>query len=316
MPLPSCRYAPSAYPTGMIDRIRALLVVIEEGSVNRAAVRLRITQPALSRQMKSLENEVGGKLLERETSGVKPTDLGHALLKSMRPVIDAYEAALAGVRRQARGLKSELRVGYLISAARPVLTPALALLRTTHPDLKLTLHDMSPKEQIDALRAGELDVALIGQEGVMAAREFYSHKLCSLGVCAALSATDPLAARESISIRDLKARDFIGVDEDQMPGRNGWMTALCRSAGFKPRFTGITDGITRVLSQVVSESAVTLLPDYFRDFNHPGVVLVPVTDAKTRWDFIVLWQRGKVPATTRALVEALSAVGRDLLANR
>ena len=66
----------------MMDRIRALLTVIEEGSVNRAAVRLRITQPALSRQMQALENELGGKLLERETSGVKPTGLGHALGKS------------------------------------------------------------------------------------------------------------------------------------------------------------------------------------------------------------------------------------------
>ncbi|MEY4200329.1 MAG: hypothetical protein RLZZ265_2069, partial [Verrucomicrobiota bacterium] len=55
----------------MLDRIRALLTVIEEGSVNRAAVRLRITQPALSRQMQSLETEIGGKLLERQTSGVK-----------------------------------------------------------------------------------------------------------------------------------------------------------------------------------------------------------------------------------------------------
>jgi DNA-binding transcriptional LysR family regulator len=79
----------------MIDRMRALLVVVEEGSVNRAAVRLRITQPALSRQMKSLEDEIGGRLLERETSGVTPTSIGHTLISAMRPVIDAYEAALA-----------------------------------------------------------------------------------------------------------------------------------------------------------------------------------------------------------------------------
>ncbi len=113
----------------MIDRIRALLTVIEEGSVNRAAVRLRITQPALSRQMQALENEIGGKLLERETSGVKPTGLGHALVKSMRPLVESYDAALAELRRQARGERSELRVGYLISAAQSVLTPALARLR-------------------------------------------------------------------------------------------------------------------------------------------------------------------------------------------
>ena len=131
----------------MIDRIRALFIVVEEGSVNRAALRLRISQPALSRQMKTLEHELGGTLLERETSGVKPTALGHTLMKTMRPVLDAYESALTEVRRHARGLKSELRVGYLISAGQSVLTPALTGLRKSRPDLKLKLHDMSPKEQ-------------------------------------------------------------------------------------------------------------------------------------------------------------------------
>lgn len=290
---------------GVIDRIRALLTVIEEGSVNRAAVRLRITQPALSRQMQALENEIGGKLLERETSGVKPTGLGHSLVKSMRPLADAYTAALAELRRQARGERSELRVGYLISAAQTVLTPALARLRKSHPDVKLKLHDFSPREQIDGLRAGELDVALIGQEGASAAREFYSARLSSLGVCVAVADSDELAARKKIALKELKARSFIGIDEDQMPGRNQWMSALGKSAGFKPRFAVIVDGITNVLSLVASESAVTLLPAYFQEFKHPGVAFVPVSDGGAKWDFIVLWQRGKVPASTRALVHEL-----------
>jgi DNA-binding transcriptional LysR family regulator len=202
-------------------------------------------------------------------------------------------------------------VGYLISAAKSVLTPALSRFRKAHPALKLLLHDMSPKEQIDALRAGELDVALIGQEGAMAVNDFHSTKLCSLGVCAALSDSDPLAARKTIAIKDLKNHGFIGIDENQMPGRNRWMTALCRSAGFKPHFVTITDGITHVLSQVVSESGVTLLPSYFRTFTHPGVVFVPISDPGARWDFILLWQRGKASAPTRALVKALSEAAQD-----
>jgi DNA-binding transcriptional LysR family regulator len=300
----------------MIDRLRALCAVVEEGSVNRAAVRLRITQPALSRQMKSLEDEVGGKLLERGASGVTPTDLGHALMKGMRPGLAAYDAALAEVRRRAGGARSELRVGYLISAAQSVLTPALASLRKSHPDLKLKLHDMSPKEQMDALRAGDIDVAITGQEGALGARDFHSRKLCSLGVCAALAATDPFARRKSIALMELKKRDFIGIDDDQMPGRNRWMTALCRSAGFKPRFASVTDGITHVLSLVASESAVTLVPDYFRTASHPGVVFVPLADETARWDFIVLWQSGKIPAPTRALVDGLSAALQTLIGAR
>jgi DNA-binding transcriptional LysR family regulator len=232
-------------------------------------------------------------------------------LAHLRSPLDAYDIALAEVRRQARGMRSELRVGYLISAAQSVLTPALARLRQSHPDLKLKLHDMSPKEQMDALRAGELDVALTGQEGAVAARDFYSRKLGALGVVAALAGSDPLANRKSISLKELKARDFVGIDEDQMPGRNRWMTALCRTAGFKPRFAVVTDGITHVLSQVVSESAVTLLPEYFRTFAHPGAVFVPVSDAKARWELTVLWQRGQPSPATKALLEAMETVTRS-----
>lgn len=292
----------------MIDRIRAFLVVTEEGSVNRAALRLRITQPALSRQMKTLEAEVGGRLLEREASGISPTGLGHAAVKAFRPVIRAYDTALAELRRQSRGDRAELRVGYLISAAQSVLTPALAHLRKSHPGLKLKLHDMSPREQIDGLHTGELDVALIGQEGVVAAAEFYSATLKSFSVCVAVSDDDPLARRKGVALKELKGRDFIGLDDEQVPGRNRWMAALCKTAGFKTRFLSVVDGVTNVLSLIVSESAVTLLPDYFLKFQHPGVTFVPITDDRARWDFIVLWQRGRASSSTRALVDALKEV--------
>ncbi len=289
----------------MIDRIRALLTVIEEGSVNRAAVRLRITQPALSRQMKALEELIGGRLLERESSGVKPTGLGHAMVKSMQPLLETYDAAMANLRQQARGESSELRVGYLYSAAQRVLTPALARLRLSHPGIKLKLHDMSPREQIDGLRAGELEVALIGQEGAVALTEFHSMKLCSFRVCVATSDSDVLASRKQIALKELKGRDFVGIDEAQMPGRNRWMTSLCKIGGFKPRFGVIVDGITNVLSQVVSDSSVTLLPDYFIASSYPGVTFVPISDAAAHWDFFVLWQKGRVSVSARALVEAL-----------
>ena len=144
----------------------------------------------------------------------------------------------------------------------------------------------------------------------MAARDFHCLKLCSFGVCAALSAADPLASRKRIGIKDLTGRDFIGVDEDQVPGRNRWISSLCRAAGFKTRFLALTDGISHVLSMVASESSVTLLPDYFLTERHPGIAFVPVDDPKARWDFIVLWQRGKVPASTRALVDVLKEATR------
>ena len=132
------------------------------------------------------------------------------------PFEKVVRAALTDVRRRAHGPRAVLRVGYLISAAATVLSPALDDVRRRHPDLKFRLFDMSPREQIDALRAGDLDVALIGQEGKLAAPAFYSRKLGSLGVCAALSAEDPLATRPRIALNELRAHGFIRVAEAQV----------------------------------------------------------------------------------------------------
>src|SRR5688500_12743890 len=113
----------------MLIHLRSFLAVIDEGSLNRAAARLRMSQPALSRQMQALEAEVGGRLLERSATGVSLTDAGHALAAKARKLLDDYDAALAEARRLARGQKDELRIGYLASAAQSLLTPALATLR-------------------------------------------------------------------------------------------------------------------------------------------------------------------------------------------
>ena len=295
----------------MLDRVKTYIAVVEERSINKAAIRLRITQPALSRQMKALEQIVGGCLLEREANGVKPTGLGHQMIKTMKPLVESCDDAVANLRKTARGERSEVRVGYLSSAADRFLTPAIAQLRKHHPEAVLKLSDMSPTEQIDALRTGNLDLALTGQEGALGVTEFHTVRLCTLGVCVAVADNDRLARLPNVSLRDLKGRDFVGVDEEQVPGRNRWATGLCRSAGFKPRFIVIVDGITNVLSQVVSESAVTLLPDYFLKYRHPGAVFVPISDQKARWEFIVLRQKGRASKSVMALAESLKSAAQN-----
>lgn len=84
-----------------------------------------------------------------------------------------------------------------------------------------------------------------------------------MSICVALADSDPLSKRKSLSIAELKGHDIIGINGEQMPGGNRWITSLCRAAGFKARFAASADGIANVLSLVASESAVTLMPDYF-----------------------------------------------------
>ena len=214
----------------MFGLLRSFLAVVEDGSLNRAAARLRISQPALTRQMQALEQELGGRLLERTSSGARPTDAGYALAIAMEPILAQYEAALGRVRTLARGQSDQLRIGYLISMAQVYLNPALAEVRRAHPEVKVTLLDLSPGEQIAALRRGEIDVAVIGQEGDILGREFYTKKLANLPVLAVLPAGHPLAARPRIFLKALRGEPFISSPEADMPGRNRWIAQLCRAA--------------------------------------------------------------------------------------
>jgi DNA-binding transcriptional LysR family regulator len=166
----------------MLERLRTFGIILQEGSLNRAARRLHVSQPSLTRQMQGLEAEIGAPLLERQTSGVKPTALGQKLLEATHPLIEQFDAVIADIRRGARGQQTELRVGYLGSAAERYLSPALSDMRQDFPEMKVHLLDLSPGEQITALKAGKLDLALIGQEGAALSGDFYTRKLAVLGV--------------------------------------------------------------------------------------------------------------------------------------
>jgi DNA-binding transcriptional LysR family regulator len=290
----------------MLAQMRVFLVALEEGSLNRAAARLRMSQSALSRQMQALESEIGGPLLERTTSGVRPTDAGHALARAIAPVLADYETALAEARRIARGQRDLLRVGYLGSVAQTFLDPALTALRQSHPEVKVKLLDLSPGEQIAALRQGEIDLAITGQEGGFAASEFYTRKLATLPVLAVLPADHALAAKRRIALKELRGERFVSSPEEDMPGRDRWIVQLCRRAGFRPTFGQAAASISHGFSLVQGEGMAMLLPAYVKNFPAAGVAMIPLSDARATWDFLIVWQRGKTSVALRALLDALA----------
>jgi DNA-binding transcriptional LysR family regulator len=261
--------------------------------------------------MQGLEHELGGPLLERSATGVRPTAAGNALAKRMRGVIADYDAAIAEAQQIALGQSEQLRVGYLFSSAQSYLHPALASLRRTHPEVKVKLLDLSPGEQITALRRGEIDLAVIGQEGCVLAREFYTKKIATLRLLAVLPADHPLVARGPVKLADLREMQFIPAPEAEVPGRNRWVVQLCREAGFRPKFGQEGESLSHAMAQVVSDGAVLLAPEYLRDFPAPAVAMVPVSDPHATWEFLIVWQRGRAGAALRALIDALAKIGQE-----
>lgn len=290
-----------------LDLLRSFFLIAELGSLSKAASRLRVSQSTLTRQMHTLEHEIGGALFERSSTGVALTSTGNILLERARPALGALEQALGEARRSARGQSETLRVGYIMSAASEYLNPALAALRKKHPEVKVKLQDLSPGEQIAALRRGEIDLALLSAVGGVLAQEFYVRKLASLPVWVALAETHPLAAQASVRLADLKSEMFVGALEADLPGYNQWVRQICRKAGFRPKLLGDAEGLTHGFSLVVSDAAVSLVAKFAVQTRMPGVVFRPLADDGIRWDLLLAWQRGKLAAPVKEMLAQLEA---------
>src|SRR5438477_4898037 len=166
----------SHHSSTVLEKLRLFLVVLEEGSLRRAAERLHISQSAITRRLQLLEHDLGGRVLERTAAGVRPTTGGHALAEKAKTLLADYDSTLAEVRRLVRGESDRLRIGYVASAVQEYLGPALAALRRTHPKVKVKMLDLTPGEMIIALRQGDIDLALTGHGVDLLARDFYTHK--------------------------------------------------------------------------------------------------------------------------------------------
>ena len=188
----------------ILDKLRLFLVVLEEGSLRRAADRLRISQSAITRQMQSLELDLGGRVLERTSAGVRPTNGGQALAERAKTLLADHDSVMAEVRRLVRGESERLRIGYIASAVQEYLGPAVAVLRRAYPRLKVKMLDQTPGEMIIALRQGKIDLALTLHGIDLLSRDFYARKLATVRSLVALPVSHRFATERQVSLSRLK----------------------------------------------------------------------------------------------------------------
>ena len=293
----------------MLEKLRLFLVVIEEGSLRRAADRLRISQSAITRQMQSLEFDLGGHILERTSAGVRPTNGGHALAERAKTLLADYDSAIAEVRRLVRGESERLRIGYIASAVQEYLGPALAVLRRAYPKLKVKMLDQTPGEMILALRQGEIDLALTLHGIDLLSRDFYTRKLGTVRSLVAVPVSHRFATERQVSLAQLKGDTFVQGSDDVVPGYTKKIIQFCRKyGGFRPRLATIDNATSLVesLALAANEEAISIQPAFISHLNVPNVVMIPIADPGATWDLFVVWQRGKIAGPLRTLLSELT----------
>ena len=297
----------------MLEKLRLFLVVLEEGSLRRAADRLRISQSAITRQMQSLEFDLGGRVLERTSAGVRSTNGGHALAKRAKTLLADYDSTMAEVRRLNRGESERLLIGYIASAVQEYLGPALAVLRRTYPRLKVKMLDQTPGEMITALRQGKIDLALTLHGIDLLSRDFYVRKLATVRSLVALPVSHRFATERQVSLSQLKGETFVRGSDDVVPGYTQTIVQLCRKyGGFRPRLATIdqANGLVESLALSANAEAISIQPAFISHLNVPNVVMVPIADAGATWDLFVVWQGGKIASPLRTLLSELNLIAK------
>lgn len=278
------------------------VAVAEERHFRRAAERLRMAQPALSRKIQQLERQVGAALLTRSTRQVQLTDAGRVFLDAARQLIHDADAAAALARRASEGQIGWLTVGFVDSAAFELLPPLLSLLRRTSPQLVLKLQELSTEEQLADLRR-DVDVGIVRDLGE--AEGLQVRPLLRERLCVAVPREHRLAGRASLRLRELAEESFVLFPRPQVPRTYDHLIGVCGEAGFLPRVRSHALQYTTMLALVAAEAGVALVPRCVDVGARHDVAIVPLLDPHAVSDLAVAWRTGpNTPATDTFLAAA------------
>jgi DNA-binding transcriptional LysR family regulator len=283
-----------------LRHLRYFVAVAEALNFSRAAERLHVTQPALSRQIRDLEAELGCRLLHRGANArTELTPEGRVLLEGARSLLAGAEGLRAKVREGA----ARLRFGHYGALWLNHFSPALRRFARRHPRVKLEPVELTPRELAAALRCGNVDLALVGLADAAMGREFHTRRVASYSVLLALSATHPLAKRRKLKLAELRGAEWVTWDEKEFPGRRELLVKACRAAGFRPRIVLETDSMASLFVSVATSEAIGHVIPLTRNMPHAGVVFAeidPPSDFVS--EMLVAWRRRD---SRSALIEEL-----------
>ena len=259
-----------------LRHLKYLVVVAEKLSFSRAAVQLYISQPALSRQIKNLEDELGVELFLRQPDGLKLTEAGVSFLEHAKDILHRSHVAVQTVHSRYTNIDKPLVIGYIPTILQSFLGETIHRFGLAYPQVAVRFQEMPPSEQVKALRDGAIDIAFMGNPPDELEAEFVVECVRKVPIAALLPDTHPLADRDSIHLAELADEKFIGMSEETFPGRNDRIRDTCRCAGFTPNLYLFADSHASMITLVAAGQGVAIMPNEAEALPHPKVVFVPL----------------------------------------
>ena len=285
-----------------LRHLRYFVAVAEEENVSRAAAKLHVSQPGVSRQIRDLEDELGFSLFARTGKSVRLTTAGTVFFGEAR---DLLARAATAVERASAALASptEIHVGYVPSGTVEIMPRALRGFRDRFPEVRVVLHDLSAEETQSLLLQKKLDLALTVLRHRLS-RGLASQELARYETCVVVGATHPLARSKAVRLAELASEPAATYNRKDYPGYYRHLETLFATVGCKPRIGSEHDSGSSLIAAVAAGHEFALLPSCVRGTAGSRLKFLKVRPALPPWSIVAIWRKDAETEPVRAFVAA------------
>jgi len=275
-----------------LRHLRYFIAVAEKENVTRAAARLHVSQPPLSRQIRDLEDELGIPLFRHGAKAVRLTNAGRVFLNEARAVLQRVNLAVQIVKAVAVGTCGEIHVGYAPSMAMGILPRALRFFHETNSGVRVRLHDMSTQEMLHGLSEGKLNVALLVQvpHKLMTGLTFEELHRCP--VCVAVHPAHRLAQMRKVCLEQVARERLITYTAADYPEYRAWLAGLFAPLKLAPRIAEEYDSATSVIASAEAGRGVALVPQDLTWLAGRSLKVRPLIPAPPALIFGIAYRKG------------------------
>lgn len=289
-----------------IPLLRSFVTLAECLHFGTAAQRLNLTQPALTKQIRRLEADIGGALFERGGRANRLTALGTYLLAEAKPLVEHAQQVWDRGRRVARGEAGRLAIGFSYSTV-GIVSRAMPQFRQRFPDVEIELHDLSSASQMERILAGTLHVGFVrlpSQSG-LAFRSILSDRLA---LVIPTSMADRVRRFDPAVLHDIP---FVMLHRERAPGLHDFVAQFCATRGLQPNKIHYTNESLIALSLVAAEVGIALLHESVLMGLREGVVVHPISGPEAAWEVGITWPSDVHDPLTKTFVDLVTSQFQD-----
>jgi DNA-binding transcriptional LysR family regulator len=294
-----------------LRHFRYFVTVAKLLNFTKAAVKLHVAQPALSRQIRDLEDELGVQLLERNSRFVRLTAAGATFVHEAHAVLVRAQEAAQAARAFATGERGVIRLGYAPSPTVELLPQALQAFQKDSPGVRLTLHDLSVQEMLHGLREGGLDAALTVASSSKEMSGLAFEELRTYPFCVAVNASHRLARVRRVNLSQLKEEHLIVYSRADYPEYHEWLASMFQSLGAMPKIAEEHDSATSLIAAIEAGRGIALVPSVLSSLAGSRLMLREIKPSPMPLVVGVAYRRHHLNPAVRRFIKSVVCCPRE-----